>query len=112
MNLAADGSPAGGPLDWLFLDLNSYFASVEQQERPELRGRPVIVVPVESNSTCAIAASHAAKRFGIKTFVLPSRNKADLAELPPEVRGSMQFVPAETLDDVLAVALPTPVPAA
>ena len=67
-----------------------------------------LVLPVGGIREKALAA----KRFGIKTFVLPSRNKADLAELPPEVRGSMQFVPAETLDDVLAVALPTPVPAA
>ena len=60
---------AAGPLefDWLFLDLNSYFASVEQQERPELRGQPVAVVPVETDFTCAIAASYEAKAFGIKT---------------------------------------------
>ena len=55
------------PLRWLFLDLNSFFASVEQQERPRLRGRPVIVVPVNSPATCAIAASIEAKRFGIRT---------------------------------------------
>jgi len=54
-------------LRWLFIDLNSYFASVEQQLHPELRGRPVAVVPVLSDSTCAIAASREAKRFGIKT---------------------------------------------
>jgi DNA polymerase-4 len=54
-------------LDWLFFDLNSYFASVEQQLQPRLRGRPVAVVPVITDYTCAIAASYEAKKFGIKT---------------------------------------------
>jgi DNA polymerase IV len=51
----------------LFIDFNSYFASVEQQMRPELRGRPVAVVPVMTDSTCAIAASYEAKAYGVKT---------------------------------------------
>jgi DNA polymerase-4 len=55
------------PLGWLYVDLNSYFASVEQHMQPHLRGRPVAVVPVMSRSTCAIAASAEAKRFGVKT---------------------------------------------
>lgn len=54
-------------LRWLFLDLNSYFASVEQQCRPQLRGKPVAVVPLETDATCAIAASYEAKAYGIKT---------------------------------------------
>ncbi len=52
---------------WLFLDLNSYFASVEQQDRTELRGRPVGVVAVDTDSTCCLAASYEAKAYGVKT---------------------------------------------
>ena len=54
-------------LRWLYVDFNSYFASVEQQLRPELRGKPIAVVPVETDSTSAIAASYEAKAFGVKT---------------------------------------------
>ncbi len=53
-------------LRYLFLDFNSYFASVEQQERPELRGKPVAVVPVLTDTTSCIAASYEAKAFGVK----------------------------------------------
>jgi DNA polymerase-4 len=52
---------------WLFLDMNSYFASVEQQVRPELRSKPVVVVPVMTNRTCCIAASYEARAYGIRT---------------------------------------------
>lgn len=54
-------------VNWLFLDLNSYFASVEQEVRPELRNRPVGVVPSLVETTCCIAASYEAKAFGVKT---------------------------------------------
>lgn len=49
------------------IDLDCFFASVEQQVRPELRGRPVGIVPVVTDSTCCIAASKEAKKFGVKT---------------------------------------------
>jgi DNA polymerase-4 len=54
-------------LNWLFVDLNSYFASVEQEARPELRGRPVAIVPMMADTTVCIAASYEAKAFGVKT---------------------------------------------
>lgn len=54
-------------VNWLFLDMNSYFASVEQQLQPRLRNRPVAVAPVMVDTTCCIAASYEAKRYGIKT---------------------------------------------
>ena len=50
----------------LAIDFNSYFASVEQQERPELRGRPVAVVPVLAETTGCIAISIEAKALGLK----------------------------------------------
>lgn len=51
----------------LLIDFNSYFASVEQQLEPRLRGRPVGVVPVMANSSCCIASSYEAKAWGVKT---------------------------------------------
>ncbi len=57
-------------LHYLFVDFNAYFASVEQQLRPELRGKPTVVVPMMADSTCCIAASYEAKKFGIKTGTL------------------------------------------
>lgn len=54
-------------LKWLYLDFNSYFASVEQQLKPELRGKPIAVVPMVADNTSVIAASYEAKAFGIKT---------------------------------------------
>ncbi len=51
----------------LFVDMNSYFASVEQQDDPLLRGQPVAVAPVMAETSCCIAASYEAKRFGVKT---------------------------------------------
>ena len=47
----------------------------------------------------------AAHRVGLKTVILPSGNEADLEDLPEEVRQSVHFVFAETVDDVLAAAL-------
>jgi endopeptidase La len=52
--------------------------------------------------------SLAARRYGIKTLILPERNTPDLEELPEEVRREMQFVPVQTLEEVLRVALPAP----
>jgi DNA polymerase-4 len=60
-------SPQQSGLKWLFIDLNSYFASVEQQDRPSLRGKAVAVVPMDTDYTCAIAASYEAKLYGVRT---------------------------------------------
>jgi len=51
----------------LYVDFNSYFASVEQELLPELRGKPTAVLPVLADTTCCIAASYEAKKFGVKT---------------------------------------------
>jgi DNA polymerase-4 len=70
------------PLRALYVDFNSYFASVEQQLRPELRGKPVAVLPVLADTTCCIAASYEAKRCGVKT----GTSVRDARRLCPDIR--------------------------
>jgi len=68
-------------LNWLYIDINSYFATIEQQVNPDLRYKPVAVVPLLSDSTSVIAASHEAKLLGVKTGMKIYRAK----ELCPEL---------------------------
>jgi len=70
----------------LFIDFNAYFASVEQQEQPHLRGRPIAVVPVLTKNACCIAASYEAKKMGVKTGTIIHEAK----KLCPDI----QFVEA------------------
>ena len=51
----------------MFIDFDSFFASVEQVCTPRLRGRPVAVAPLLAETTCCIAASRQARKFGVKT---------------------------------------------
>ena len=49
--------------------------------------------------------SLAARRSGIKTVILPALNEPDLTELAEEIRRDMTFIPVETLEQVVAIAL-------
>lgn len=50
----------------MHIDLNSCFATVEQQSRPLLRGRPIAVVNRRTENTAIITASYEAKKYGVK----------------------------------------------
>jgi DNA polymerase-4 len=51
----------------MYVDMNCYFASCEQQRHPELRGKPLGVLTYDSPNAAVIAASKEAKKFGIKS---------------------------------------------
>ena len=60
-----------------------------------------LVLPVGGIREKALAA----RRFGIKTFILPALNEPDLDDLPAEIRREMIFVPVETLEQVIKMAI-------
>jgi DNA polymerase IV len=51
----------------MHVDLNSCFATIEQQANPLLRGKPIVVAAYDSPKGCVVAPSIEAKRYGIKT---------------------------------------------
>lgn len=91
------------------LDFNSYFASVEQQLRPELRDRPVAVLPVMAETTCCIAASYQAKRMGVKTgtSVIEARKLCPeivFVQARPQVYVEMHHRLVGVVDSVIAIS--------
>ncbi len=52
----------------------------------------------------------AAHRMGLRTVILPKENEKDLAEIPAEVQANLAIHFVETMDDVLRIALETPLP--
>lgn len=57
-------------IERLYLDFDGFFASVEQQVHPHLRGKPVGVVPfADARHTCVIACSREAKLHGVKNVM-------------------------------------------
>jgi DNA polymerase-4 len=62
-----DDSLQADRFGFLHIDLNSFFASVEQQLHPEYRRKPTAVTATMADTGTIIAASYEAKAFGVKT---------------------------------------------
>jgi DNA polymerase IV len=68
---AFQSAAVGDPKDlfgFLHIDLNSFFASVEQELHPEYRNKPLGVVGTMADTGALIAASYEAKGLGVKTL--------------------------------------------
>jgi ATP-dependent Lon protease len=78
-------------------------ADVAMTGEISLRG---VVMPVGGIKEKVVAAS----RAGIRTVILPARNRRDFDDIPESVRAKLEFVWAEKIEDVLARALEAPAP--
>ena len=96
-----DGPSAGVAIATSLASLLSHRtvrAQIAMTGEISLRG---VVMPVGGIKEKCVAAA----RAGIRTVILPARNRRDLEDIPESVRAKLEFVWAEKIDDVLARAL-------
>jgi len=106
IHIPAGGMPKDGPSAGItmFTSLVSLLTGIRVRHdvamtgEISLRGR---VLPIGGLKEKTLAAH----RAGIKRVIVPDRNKADLEEVPQEIRDELEFVFVSKLDEVLAAAL-------
>jgi len=106
IHVPAGGIPKDGPSAGITMATSiasaftgrAVYKSIAMTGEVTLRGR---VLPIGGLKEKSLAA----KRMGINTVIIPKRNEKDLEDIPKYIRKDMQFIPVETMDDVLKNAL-------
>ena len=99
-----DGPSAGVAM---FTALASLFSNTPVRSDVAMTGEITLrglVLPIGGLKEKSLAAM----RAGITTVIIPKQNEKDLVDIPEEAKQKMQFVPVETVDEVLKTALEQP----
>ncbi len=90
----------------ILVDMNAFFASIEQLYRPELRGRPLAVTN-GNQGTCIITSSYEARAFGIKTGMrLPEARRLCPSLIQTSARPERYVVVSRTIMNALSTLTP------